>query len=92
MARWWTTVDAWQRSVLYCDILRQRGDTYLEHAASGHPPVLVFDYDIIVDGRELEQPVNYALSAIRPPDGRLKPDPAKRPFVVIDRAPAMGRA
>ncbi|OQS38747.1 TerB family tellurite resistance protein [Chromobacterium haemolyticum] len=77
-------IDAWQRSVLYCDILRQRGDTYLEHAASGHPPVLVFDYDIIVDGRELEQPVNYALSAIRPPDGCPKPDPAKRPFVVID--------
>ena len=69
-------MDAWQRSVLYCDILRQRGDTYLEHAASGHPPVLVFDYDIIVDGRELEQPVNYALSAIRPPDGarnRIRP-------------------
>nr|WP_233158573.1 TerB family tellurite resistance protein [Chromobacterium sp. ASV5] len=77
-------VDAWQRWLLYCDVLRERGDTYLEHAASGHPPVLVFEYNIIFDGRKLPQPVNYALSAIKPPKGAPPTDPGKRPFVVID--------
>ncbi|MDF0604718.1 DUF3141 domain-containing protein [Neisseriaceae bacterium TC5R-5] len=77
-------LDACQRSVLYCDVLRQRGDTYQQHAASGNPPVLVFDFEVIVDGRELEQPVNYALSAIKPPDNGIVTDPNKRPFVVID--------
>lgn len=76
--------DARQRAILFVDVLRERGNTYLEHAASGHPPVLVFDYDIIVDGRELPSPVNYALSAIKPPAGCPATDPAKRPFVVID--------
>ncbi|WP_083338613.1 TerB family tellurite resistance protein [Chromobacterium sphagni] len=79
---YWT--DAAQRGLLFCDALRERGDTYLEHAASGNPPVLVFDFDIIVDGRELPQPVNYALAAIRPPDGCPATDAGKRPFVVID--------
>ncbi|QIY79283.1 DUF3141 domain-containing protein [Chromobacterium violaceum] len=79
---YWT--DAAQRGLLFCDVLRERGDTYLEHQASGNPPVLVFDYDIIVDGRELDEPVNYALAAIRPPANCPPTDPGLRPFVVID--------
>ncbi len=77
-------VDAWQRSVLFWDVLRERGNVYLEHKESGKPPVLVFDYDIIVDGRELPQPVNYALARIKPPKYYPDADPKKRPFVVID--------
>src|SRR5580700_6697759 len=60
-------VDTWQRSVLFWDVLRERGNQYLEHAREGAAPVLAFDYRIVVDGRELEEPVNYALARIVPP-------------------------
>jgi len=79
---YWT--DAWQRSVLTIDVLRERGNLYAEHEASGKPPVLVFDYEIIVDARKLQRPANYALAAIKPPADCVPTDPHKRPFVVID--------
>jgi len=76
-------VDSWQRTVLFWDILRERGNVYLEHEREGKPPVLVFDYEIIADAREFERPANYALARIKPlPDHPT--DPEKRPFVVID--------
>jgi len=62
------TVDAWQRTVLFWDALRQRGDIYLEHRRAGKPPVLRFPYEILIDGRTLEHPVNYALLRILPRD------------------------
>ncbi len=77
-------LDAWQRGVLFWDVLHERGNRYLEHTRSGKPPVLVFDYEIVVDGRTLEQPVNYALARIVPPAGCPAADPRKRAFVVID--------
>ena len=77
-------IDAWQRSALTWDLLRQRGNQYLEHERNGNPPVLVFDYETVLDGRELPRPANYALVRIKPPAGCPKPDAAKRPFVVID--------
>src|SRR5208283_2887600 len=77
-------VDSWQRSVLFWDVLRERGNQYLEHAREGAAPVLAFDYHILVDGRELDLPVNYALARIVPPPDCAAPDPTKRPFVVID--------
>lgn len=57
-------VDAYQRSILFTDIMRKRGNMYLEHVDKGQPPVLVFDYEIVVDGRTLEKPVNYAIVSI----------------------------
>ena len=77
-------VDAWQRAILTLDVLRERGNQYLEHERSGSPPVLVFDSEIVVDGRSLEKPANYALMRIRPPEGHPPTDPKMRPFVVID--------
>ena len=62
-------VDAWQRAILTLDVLRQRGNQFLEHERTGSPPVLHFDYEIVVDGRSLERPVNYALVRIMPPEG-----------------------
>ncbi len=76
-------VDAAERSVLYLDILRQRGNNYLEHEAAGLPPVLDFEYETIIDGRTLARPVNYSLLRILPPAG-VTVDDEKRPFVVID--------
>ena len=79
---YWT--DAWRRTILFWDVLRERGNRYLAHEQSGKPPVLVFDYQIIVDGRKLDRPANYALAAITPPADCVPTDPNKRPFVVID--------
>ncbi len=76
--------DAWQRGILTWDLLRQRGNEYLEHQNSGNPPVLVFDYEMVVDGRTLAKPANYALVRIKPSAGAPDADARKRPFVVID--------
>ncbi|TXF99910.1 DUF3141 domain-containing protein [Massilia arenae] len=76
-------VDAFQRSILFWDTLRQRGDNFLERAAKGSAPVLHFDYETILDGRGFARPVNYALLRIVPPAG-VTTDPAKRPYLIID--------
>ena len=75
--------DATQRSVLFWDALRQRGDNFVEHTREGLPPVLHFEYEIVVDGRALPRPVNYALVRIVPPAG-VTVDPNLRPYVIID--------
>lgn len=75
--------DAQQRSVLFWDVLRQSGDQYLDHAQAGSPPVLVFDHEVIVDGRELSEPVNYGLLRIIPP-ADMPTDVTARPFIIID--------
>jgi pimeloyl-ACP methyl ester carboxylesterase len=77
-------IDAWQRSILTLDVLRERGNQYLEHEKLGSPPVLVFDHEVVLDGRSLEKPANYALVRIKPPKGYPATNPAMRPFVVID--------
>ena len=57
-------LDAWQRSILMLDILRQRGNTYRERATQEVQHVLKFDGSLVRDGRTLPRPVNYALVAI----------------------------
>ena len=76
-------LDAWQRSILLLDVLRQRGNNYLEHNARKAPHVLSFDAELVLDGRSLSRPVNYALARIVPPKGSTVEE-HKRPFVVFD--------
>jgi pimeloyl-ACP methyl ester carboxylesterase len=76
-------VDAGQRSVLFWDVLRQRGNQYREHLAKTVPHVLDYQAELVVDGRTLDRPVNYALVRILPPAG-VEIDPKRRPFVVVD--------
>ena len=76
-------IDAAQRSVLYCDVMRQRGNAYLEHAAKEVPHVLDYQVELVIDGRKLDRPVNYGLVRIIPPAG-MQVDLTKRPFVVVD--------
>jgi pimeloyl-ACP methyl ester carboxylesterase len=76
-------VDAAQRSVLFLDTLRQRGDNFLENTAAGLKPVLHFEYETVLDARGFDKPVNYALLRITPPAG-VKIDARKRPYIVID--------
>jgi len=75
--------DATERTVLFLDVMRQRGNQYREHLAKSAPHVLEFAGKLIHDGRELDRPVNYGLVRIDPPD-RVRVDPTRRPFVVID--------
>ena len=77
------SIDTWQRSVLFCDTLRQRGNNYLEHVQQGLPPVLHFAYEMVLDGRTFKQPVNYALVRIVPPQG-VTVDAKRRPYIIID--------
>jgi pimeloyl-ACP methyl ester carboxylesterase len=77
-------VDAAQRAVLFWDTLRQAGNAFAEHEAAGCPPVLVFPYETVLDGRALPRPVNYALVRIVPPEGFPPTDAALRPFVIVD--------
>jgi Protein of unknown function (DUF3141) len=76
-------VDAAQRSVLFWDVMRQRGNQYEEHLAKIAPHVLDYAAELVIDGRTLERPVNYALVRIIPPKG-VEVDPTRRPFVVVD--------
>ncbi|MCM2318984.1 MAG: DUF3141 domain-containing protein [Pseudomonas sp.] len=76
-------VDFGERSVLFWDTLRQRGNDYLEHLQQGQPPLLHFDYETELDGRTFERPVNYALLRIVPPAG-VPVDPTRRPYLILD--------
>jgi hypothetical protein len=62
-------VDAAQRSVLFWDVMRQRGNQYRAHLAQSAPHVLDYKAELVIDGRTLPRPVNYALVRVVPPKG-----------------------
>jgi pimeloyl-ACP methyl ester carboxylesterase len=82
-------VDACQRWLLTLDALRQRGNNYLEQKRLISPAVLNFAFEVLMDGRTFERPVNYVLVRITPPAG-VTVDPRKRPFVIFDPRAGQG--
>ena len=76
--------DLAERWVLFVDTLRARGNSYVRRETEGFKPVLVFDYETVLDGRRFQRPVNYALVRIRPPEGYPPQREEGRPFVIID--------
>jgi hypothetical protein len=79
--------DLWERTILFWDTLRQRADNTLAHERAGKPPLLDFDYELVLDARRFEQPANYALLRItRFADECLEDclDPAKPPVIIVD--------
>ncbi len=76
-------VDAGQRTILFWDTMRLRGNQFKRHMAHDTPHVLEYEFDLILDGRSLSEPVNYGLVRIKPPQG-VTTDERKRPFVVVD--------
>ena len=76
-------IDAAQRTVLFWDVMRQRGNQYREHMAETAPHVLDYKVELVVDGRTLDRPVNYCLVRVVPPVG-VEIDPKLRPFIVVD--------
>lgn len=78
---YWT--DANQRTVLFLDTLLDRGNNYIEHLDQGMPPLLKFEYEMVLDGHDLPVPCNYALLRLVPPTG-INVDLQARPVVVVD--------
>src|SRR3954451_5785690 len=76
-------VDAAQRSVLFWDVMRWRGNQYREHMAETAPHVLDYVVELLIDGRTLDRPVNYCLVKVIPPS-TVELDPTRRPFVIVD--------
>ena len=80
---WSYWVDAWQRGVLFLDVMQQRSKQYEEQGAKPAPHVLKFGAELVMDGRNLPRPVNYVLARVTPPTG-VEVNEKKRPFVVVD--------
>ena len=59
--------DAYQRGVLYLDVLRRRGNEEEEITARPMATVLHFDHEVLMSGRSFRKPINFALSRIVPP-------------------------
>ena len=62
-------IDAQQRTMLALDILRERAEQDIAHEEAGTPPVLIYDYEVVLDGKTLPRPTNKMLLKIVPPDG-----------------------
>src|ERR1700741_4385370 len=76
-------IDAAQRTILFWDVMRRRGNQYHEHLAETAPHVLDYAVELVVDGRNLPRPVNYAVARVAPPP-EIRIDLRRRPFVVVD--------
>ena len=71
-------IDMTQRTILFWDIMRKRGNIFWERLQGKHP-VLAFEHKMILDGRKLKRPVNFGLVRIVPPE-RVPPRPGKDPL------------
>lgn len=80
-------LDAFQRSILFLDTLRERANNMFAHDAAGMPPLLDFDYELILDARRFKKPANYALLRItRCREHRWHDcvDEEKPPVIILD--------
>ncbi|QZA95217.1 DUF3141 domain-containing protein [Pseudomonas mandelii] len=75
--------DLGQRSVLFWDTLRQRGDNTLAHERAGYPLLLKFNHETLIAGEDLPRPVNYSLLQIIAGPGQQL-DSKKQPVIIID--------
>ena len=81
--------DFWQRSVLFLDILRERGNQRERMLARSVTSVLMYDSELVLRGDEFPRPVNYSLLRIIPPEG-VEIDDRKRPVFIIDPRAGQG--
>ena len=79
-------IDAWQRSVLFLEVMRRRAAQYEAHAAEVAPNVLDYRAELVLDGRAREPRQVSGLGHEFPPTGQasrpdrspLSPDPGPR--------------
>lgn len=77
------STDSSKRLLQTADVLKERGDIFLEHELAGCPPVLDYNYEVVMDAAEFERPSNYVLLRIIPPAGIVTNDD-NRPYIIID--------
>lgn len=77
------STDSSKRLLQTADVLKERGDIFIEHELAGAPPVLDYDYQVIMDASNFERPCNYVLLRIEPPKGIVTND-NNRPYIIID--------
>ncbi|EGK15406.1 DUF3141 domain-containing protein [Psychrobacter sanguinis] len=77
------STDSTKRLLQTAEILKDRGDIFIEHELAGCPPVLDYDYDIILDASTFDRPCNYVLLRIKPPEGVVTEE-TNRPYIIID--------
>jgi len=51
-------IDAFQRNVLFLDILRRRGDEEIEITSRPMATVLHYEHELVMSGRSLPRPMN----------------------------------
>lgn len=77
------STDSAKRFFQSAEILKERGDIFIEHELAGCPPVLDYDYEVIMEASTFDRPCNYVLLKIKPPEGvETKED--NRPYIIID--------
>ena len=81
--------DFWQRSVLFLDIMRERGNQRERMLARSVTSVLMYDSELVLRGDEFPRPVNYSLLRAIPPEG-VEIDDRKRPVFIIDPRAGQG--
>ncbi|MDO5769378.1 MAG: DUF3141 domain-containing protein [Psychrobacter sp.] len=77
------TTDSAKRLLQTADVLKERGDTFINHELAGCPPVLDYDYEVVMDATTFRRPSNYVLLKIIPPEGIVVED-SHRPYIIID--------
>lgn len=80
------TTDSTKRLLQTAEIIRERSDIFIEHELAGCPPVLDYDYEVIMDASSFKRPSNYVLLKIIAPEDVVTPDTddSKRPYIIID--------
>lgn len=77
------STDSSKRLLQTAEILKERGDIFIDHELAGCPPVLDYDYDVIMDASNFDRPCNYVLLKINPPEG-IETKEDNRPYIIID--------
>lgn len=80
--------DVYQRSILFMDVMRRRGNDMVMMTSENSSTVLTFEIEKILDGANFNPPINYWLARVLP----LADHPTdinKRPYVIQD--PRAGR-
>lgn len=80
-------MNAWQRGVLLLDVLREAAEAMLAHEQAGLPPLLAFEYEVLLDARRFERPANYLLLRITrcdELDADARVEPGKPPVLILD--------
>lgn len=78
-----------QKSVLFMDVMRKRGNEMVEMTSDKSSTVLRFKFEKIMDGATFDKPINYWLARVLPPEGVVT-DNKKRPYVVQDPRAGQG--